>query len=112
MVRAIFHIDEAEKWRLVIGNAKNLVASAKGEAWEIEILANSAAVGEFRKGSSAFANELASLARAGVAIRACANALRGLDIPEGDVPDFAKVVPVGVRELVDRQGEGFAYIKP
>ncbi|MCO7125484.1 hypothetical protein NIE88_06835 [Sporolactobacillus shoreicorticis] len=42
MYHAIFHIDEEEKWPLLLGNVKNLMAD--NMAVKIEVLANAATV--------------------------------------------------------------------
>ena len=48
-IKAVFHIDETEKWKLVIGNIKNLIKALTDTPFEIEIVANSVAVFEYKK---------------------------------------------------------------
>ena len=52
------------------------------------------------------------LADQGVVFAACSNALKGQGIAADRLAPFVAVVPAGVRELADRQMEGYAYIKP
>jgi len=43
---------------------------------------------------------------------ACNNALIANDINKDDLINFIDVVPVGILELINKQSEGYAYIKP
>jgi Uncharacterized conserved protein len=57
-------------------------------------------------------DKLKILSHEGVAFAACNNALIGMNISKELVFPFVKVVPVGVRELINKQQAGYAYIKP
>ena len=48
----------------------------------------------------------------GVKFVACNNALNIFDIKKENVIHFVGIVPAGVVELVKKQREGYAYIKP
>jgi uncharacterized protein len=111
-IKAVFHIDEIEKWKLLIGNVQNLVNILTEDMFEIEIVANSAAVKEYLITNSNFANELTELSTRGIKICACKNALNGLNIKQNEIFEFITIVPVGVKELIEKQNDGFAYIKP
>ncbi len=111
-VNVVFHIDEKEKWKLLIGNVKNLCRTINTRESRVEILVNSLAVELLKKGRSSSSRELNELNRSGVKICACRNSLEGMDINPDDLYDFIHIVPIGVRELIDRQADGFAYIKP
>jgi len=43
-IKIVFHIDEMEKWELLIANIKNLANGINIEDSEVEIVANSKAV--------------------------------------------------------------------
>lgn len=45
-MKVIYHIDEMDRWPLVLGNVKNMTAyyHEQKESYTIEVLANSAAV--------------------------------------------------------------------
>ena len=111
-IKAVFHIDEIEKWKLLIGNVRNLLKVLTENMFEIEIVANSAAVKEYLINNSNFTNELTELSTKGIKICACKNALNGLNIKQNEIFEFVKIVPVGVKELIEKQNDGFAYIKP
>ncbi|WP_207204831.1 DsrE family protein [Neobittarella massiliensis] len=53
-----------------------------------------------------------ALAVRGVVFTACQNALRANGISTQALPGFVHTVPAGIAELVDRQEEGWAYVKP
>jgi uncharacterized protein len=48
----------------------------------------------------------------GVKFVACNNSLTSLDFKKEDLIDFINIVPVGVLELIVKQEEGYAYVKP
>jgi uncharacterized protein len=111
MLNVIFHVDELEKWDLTLRNVQNLLAS--GETNTIEVLANSEAVRIFEPtGPTATLQTISMLAQSGVIFAACHHALSAYQIAENHLPAIITVVPVGVLELVRKQAEGFAYIRP
>ncbi|MFV0436303.1 MAG: DsrE family protein [Desulfopila sp.] len=110
--KALLHIDELDKWQLVITNTKNLLAALQGKEYAIEIVANAAAVTELKKAGSKFVAELGELAGSQVTVAACRNALKATGTGEGELFDFVQVVPAGVLEIIEKQNVGFAYIKP
>ena len=111
----VFHIDELSKWGLLLKNVANLI-SAYGELPRpaaIEVVANAQAVeGYLHSGTGGLGARMASLQGQSVRFVACGNALRERGIGRKDLFSFVEVVPAGVRELVERQGEGYAYLKP
>ena len=111
-IKAIFRIDEMEKWKLLVGHIQNLSRVLTDKLYEIEIVANSVAVKEYRKLNSEFSKELMELSQTGIKICACKNALNNLMIKNEDIFDFIEIVPVGVKEIIEKQLIGFAYIKP
>lgn len=110
--KAVFHVDELEKWRLLLNNVANLMAEVEGSL-KIVVVANSVAVEEYV--AEAFAGNLGkmeSLAEQGVQFVACQNALRAHNVEQDGLPQFVQIVPAGVYELVRLQHEGYAYLKP
>lgn len=113
-MKVIYHVDEAERWSLVLGNVKNMVSyyEEQGEAYVIEVLANSAAVLGYAASHPEHQAEMKELAGRGVVFAACRNALRANSLEAADLFAFVTVVPAGVVELAERQAEGYAYIRP
>jgi uncharacterized protein len=111
-MKAVFHVDELEKWDLLITNVENLVKGINVENSKIAIVANSRAVLRYKNDSGLNNASLEELSRKGVIIMACNNALNSLQIGKEMLYAFVKVVPIGVKEIIERQLEGYAYIKP
>ena len=113
-LKAIIHIDEMNKWKLVLANTRNLIEVLKGQSLTVEVLANSEAVQYLIQSNNddESSRPLRILADEKVLFAVCNNSLRGLDIDPKSLFDFVTVVPSGVVELTLKQHEGYAYIKP
>jgi intracellular sulfur oxidation DsrE/DsrF family protein len=116
-LKAVFHINEREKLALAIQNVQNLLTYYAQREIEnrTEIVVNGQAVLALVRGEGEETGDgaaMAELSAQGVRIAACGNALRGRDIDPTRLYPFVRVVPAGVAELVVRQAEGYAYIKP
>jgi len=112
--KVIIHIDELNKWKLVLSNVKNLLNVRENDSMVIEVLANSEAVKYYDKNQEldAVTHEIESLSERGVKFVACNNALIANNISKETLISCVNVVPAGVVELVMKQNEGYAYIKP
>ena len=106
----IFHIDEPSKWPVLLSNVQHYQAwlQAQSDNSSVEILINGEAVTQATSDSDI---DLCLLAR-NVDIAVCANSLRQRNITQNQLQGGLVVVPSGVVELVKRQRNGFAYIKP
>jgi uncharacterized protein len=112
-VNVIFHIDESEKWPLVLANVRNLTCVVDVPSSDIEVLVNSKAVSVFNGITlPAHTETIAELAHLGVQFAVCRHSLNGLQISVESLPAFIEVVSVGVLELIEKQNKGAAYIKP
>jgi intracellular sulfur oxidation DsrE/DsrF family protein len=113
-LRVVVHVDELEKWGLALANMNNLInyCEEKGYEYAVEALVNAAAVKELREQDSQHKETINRLAEKGVVFAACRNALKGYEIDKKDVFAFVQVVPAGAAELVEKQYEGYAYIRP
>jgi intracellular sulfur oxidation DsrE/DsrF family protein len=111
-IKVIFHIDESEKWDLLLTNVKNLVKGIDIKDSQVEIVANSKAVMHYKKDSGSNDLSLEELAKKGIIFTACNNALNSLKIEKAMIYSYVKVVPIGVKEIIEKQLEGYAYIKP
>ncbi len=114
--KVIFHINETEKWDVLLGNVTNLLKDMGSDNIEVRVLANGPSVGAYA--DDAKLQKMKELAEKGVKFLACRNSVKNLCsggqicISEDSLPEFITIVPAGVSELVRRQAEGFAYIKP
>lgn len=112
--KVIFHIDEMNKWNLLLANVKNLINGFNGENLLIEVLANSEAVNFYilNEVIDEQINTIKRLHEIGVDFKACNNSLITSGIKKESLIDFINIVPSGVVELVKKQTEGYSYIKP
>lgn len=115
IIKALFHINENTRWKMVIANIDNLIKDAGKENVIIEVVANGKAVSIFNLPDNELQTELKDierLAEAGVKIMVCRNSLKGLEISEKQIPEYATVVPAGITQIIIRQQQGYAYVKP
>jgi len=108
----IFHIDENGKWEVLLHNVKNLLLACKSNEYTVEVLANGDAVASYVAPPADIGQMMKDLAESNVTFAACNNSMRGMKIQAEDLFAFVKVLPVGVLELIQKQNEGYAYIKP
>ena len=85
-------------------------AEIKGKI-KIELIAFASGTDAYLKGS-AYQDELKDLAERGVIISQCHNTLVAKKLTKNDIYDFIAVVPSGVGELIIRQAQGWAVVKP
>ena len=118
--KVIFHLDEPSKGRAdqVLMNITNLIDDLGDDNVEVELLANGGGVRSLAKESEGQAEQVRqaslveALAKRGVRFVACAHSLEHLKMQRTDLLDLVEVVPAGVSELVRKQREGWAYIRP
>jgi intracellular sulfur oxidation DsrE/DsrF family protein len=111
---AIYQLDFNEPKRIEktlrnITNALNdprLVGKIK-----IELVAFSAGTDAYMKGGK-YEEDLKALVEKGVIVVQCNNTLRERKISRDQIYDFIGIVPSGNGELILRQAEGWAIIKP
>lgn len=112
--KVIFHIDEINKWKLLLGNVNNLLKGMDNENLYIEVLANSEAVKYYDRSQdlNVDINDMEALNKKGVKFIACNNSLISHDVNKDNIIHFIDIVSSGVVELVKKQKEGYGYIKP
>ena len=117
----LLHLDEADPDRqnLVLNNASNInrYYQDKGEEVEIEIVTYGPGLTMLVPGKSPVAERVKSISQNfdNVSFRACANTHAKMSKKAGkDVKLMpqADMVPSGVVHLVERQQEGWIYIRP
>lgn len=111
-MKVLFHINEAERWPMVLLNTTNFIKDVGVGNAEIEIVANGAGVAGYVKEDADLKDKMTQLAEQGVKFAACRNALNMHQIEEKSLPSFVTVVSAGITEIANKQAAGFAYIKP
>jgi intracellular sulfur oxidation DsrE/DsrF family protein len=107
--KVVLHAAEVENWPYVLSNLKNLT-----QEWpqaQLRVVVDGSAVTSLQ-GTNNLTTELGQLAKAGVQLQVCPNALREHGIDPGTIPSYAQTNLGGVVALVLAQHEGFVYVKP
>jgi intracellular sulfur oxidation DsrE/DsrF family protein len=103
--------NDPAKWTLALNNARNLQSDLGAGNVEIEIVAYGPGIGML-KAESAVGNRIADALHAGVKVAACENTMRGQKLTKDDMLDGIGYVPAGVVEIMQRQQQGWAYLRP
>ena len=107
--KVVFHVDEMDKWELLLGNVTNLLNELEAKDLSVIVLGNSTAVKYYvNNQQQEDLNKMKELSKQGVKFIACNNALKGYKIEPKNLYPFVNIVPAGVAELVLRQREGYA----
>ncbi len=113
--RVVLHLNsgDAKVQRGLLSNIKHLYQELGREALTVELVAHGAGLSLFTKKETTLAGELARLKRDyGVHYTACSNTMKAMQVTREDlIEEVGDTVPAVVR-LMERQEQGWAYIKP
>ncbi|HSC97819.1 MAG TPA: DsrE family protein [Casimicrobiaceae bacterium] len=99
------------KWNLALNNVKNLQADLGAKNVDIEIVAYGPGIGML-KADSVVGNRIGEALSSGVRIEACENTMRGQKLDKADMLPGIGYVPAGVVEIMQKQQQGWAYLRP
>lgn len=102
--------DDPAKQANVMANIANLLAEL-GQQTPVELVVHGPGLSA-ALASAAHADVLAGLIGRGVGVAACGNTMRARSVGEVDLLAGVHIVPAGVAQLVRRQREGWAYLRP
>lgn len=108
----VVHLDEAEpdKHASVLRNIRNLADELGGES-PIELVVHGPGIAAVLD-DAVHADQIRQILSRGITVSACANTLREKDVPTNRLLAGVQVVPAGIAQLVRRQREGWAYVRP
>ncbi len=108
----VVHLDEADeaKHEAVTRNVANLLGDL-GEAAEVELVTHGPGV-DLCLADSPQAEAVGALIARGVVVAACENTLRAQGIDARRLAPGVVTVPSGIGELVRKQRQGWAYVRP
>lgn len=111
--KVVFQVSAGDPkiWNLALNNAKNVQQELGAKNVDLEIVVYGPGIGML-KFDSAVANRIDEAAGDGVKIVACENTMKALKLTRDDMLASAAYVPAGVIELMKKQKEGYAYIRP
>jgi len=102
---------DASKWNLALNNAKNLQSDLGAANVDIEIVTYGPGIGML-KAESVVATRVEEALTSGVKVFACENTMRGQKLTKPDMLGGISYVSAGVVEIMEKQQQGWAYIRP
>ena len=111
--KVVLQVSDADsaKWNLALNNAKNIQTDLGAANVDVEIVAYGPGIGML-KADSVVGNRIDEALTAGVKVVACENTMRAQKLMQGDMLGKIGYVPAGVVEIMQRQQQGWAYIRP
>jgi uncharacterized protein len=111
--KVVFQVSDGDagKWNLALNNAKNVQESLGAQNVAIEIVAYGPGIGML-KAESTTSNRVTDAIKSGIQIVACENTMTALKLTPADMNPAISYVPAGVVEIMKRQSEGWAYVRP
>lgn len=103
--------NDPAKWNLALNNAENIQEALGKDKVTVEIVAYGPGL-NMLKADSKVANRLSGAMDRNVALLACATTMRKTKVTEDDLAGGVKVIPGGVIHIMQRQREGWGYIRP
>ncbi len=103
--------NDPAKWNLALNNAKNLQDDVGAANVDLELVAYGPGI-NMLKIESPVAARIADAMKAGVKVIACENTMRGQKLTKDDMTANISYVPAGVTEIMKKQVEGWAYLRP
>jgi intracellular sulfur oxidation DsrE/DsrF family protein len=111
--KVVLQMSEADpaKWSLALNNAKNIQTDLGAANVDVELVAYGPGIGML-KADSIVGNRVDEAVAAGVKVVACENTMRAQKLTPTDMLGKISYVPAGVVEIMQRQQQGWAYIRP
>jgi len=111
--RVVIQVSDADvaKWNLALNNARNLQTDLGAGNVDIEVVAYGPGIGMLKL-DSPVANRVGEAKDAGVKIMACENTMKAQNLARADMLSGIGYVGAGVVEIMQRQQEGWAYLRP
>lgn len=111
--KVIFQVsdNDPQKWNLALNNAKNVQQDLGRGNVNIEIVAYGPGIGMLKL-DSPVATRVDEARQSGVEIVACENTMKAQKITRDDMLPAIAYVSAGVIELMQKQQQGYAYIRP
>jgi uncharacterized protein len=103
--------DDSRKWHTVLANIRNIQAELGAQDVAIAVVAIGPGLGLLNIDSLA-ANNVQDALATGVEFIACGNTMKAQQVADDDLVSGVRVVTAGYVELVRRQQQGWAYLRP
>lgn len=110
--RVVFQVAEpdATLHEAALRNVRNTAADLGADA-QVAVVAHGPGIG-LVTGDTGLDDQVGELVKDGVEVLACRNTLKRFDIPVERLLPGVETVTAGIGEIVRRQHEGWAYVRP
>ena len=98
-------------WNLALNNAQNIQKDVGKDNVDIEIVSFGPGI-SMLKAESEVANRIVEAVDSGMQVMACQNTMRNQKINKEDMNSKVGYVPSGAVEIMRRQQQGYAYLRP
>ena len=111
--KVVFQVSDADvgKWNLTMNNVRNVQQDLGADKVTIEIVAYGPGIGMLKL-ESPLAQRIADALGQRVHVVACENTMTAQKLTKADMLPNISYVPAGVVELMQKQQQGYAYIRP
>ena len=111
--KVVIQVSDADpaKWNLALNNVKNVQQMLGADKVDAEIVVYGPGIGMLKM-DSIVAGRIEEAKKANVSIVACENTMKGMKLTKDDMLPNTSYVPAGVVEIMKKQQEGYAYIRP
>lgn len=111
--KLVIQVSDADpkKWALALNNAKNVQQDLGKSNVEIEIVAYGPGLGMLKMDSEV-SNRVQEAQNDGVRLVACENTMTNQKISKDDMLPKIGYVKAGVTQIMQRQQQGYAYVRP
>jgi intracellular sulfur oxidation DsrE/DsrF family protein len=103
--------NDTAKWNLALNNAKNIQKDLGKANVELEIVVFGPGI-NMLKAESEVGNRVAEAVDSGIKVLACQNTMRNQKLNKEDMLGSVGYVPAGVVEIMQKQHQGYAYLRP
>jgi hypothetical protein len=113
MQKVVFQVsdNDPKKWDLTLNNARNVQQELGAGQVDIEVVVYGPGIAMLKQESPA-ADRIDQAEKAGIRVVACQNTMKAQKLTKEDMLGTIGYVPAGVVELMKKQQEGYAYIRP
>ena len=111
--RMVMQVSDGDpaRWNLALNNLKNVQKELGKGNVDLEVVAYGPGI-SMLKMDSPVGNRIAEAMKGGIRVVACENTMHGQKLTKGDMLPDIGYVRAGVVELIEKQKEGYAYIRP
>ncbi len=111
--KVVFQVSDNDpaKWGLTLNNATNVQKDLGAATTDLVIVVYGPGIGMLKK-ESPLAQRIEAAMKTGVKVVACENTLTAQKLTRADMMTTIAYVPAGVVELMQKQQQGYAYIRP